>query len=375
MASSDGSVRTVAVDLGPRSYDILIGSGLLDTAGERVASLFAGSRAVVITDDTVNALHGDALRRSLEGAGLRHDTISVLPGETSKSFATLETVVDAVLACGLERRDVVLALGGGVIGDLAGFVAGIVRRGMPFVQIPTSLLAQVDSSVGGKTGINSPRGKNLVGLFNQPALVIADTAVLDTLSAREMRAGYAEIVKYGLIDKIEFFEWLDENHSAVFAGGDARTHAVEISCRAKAAVVKADEFEAGSRALLNLGHTFGHALEAFAGYDPRILVHGEGVAVGMVMAHEFSHRIGLCAQEDASRVAAHLVKIGLPTRVRDIFDGDVDVDRLMAAIAQDKKVERGQLTFILTRGLGRSFVAKDVAAADVRSYLVDSLAA
>ncbi|MEO1397640.1 MAG: 3-dehydroquinate synthase [Pseudomonadota bacterium] len=372
--SQSTSNALVTVDLGDRGYDIHIGDGLLATVGERVASLFPGARAVVVTDETVDALHGDTLRAGMDRARITHHTVSVPPGETSKSFAMLEHVVDAVLATGLERRDVLIALGGGVVGDLAGFAAGIVRRGMPFVQVPTSLLAQVDSSVGGKTGINSPRGKNLVGLFNQPACVVADTAVLDTLSDREMRAGYAEVVKYGLIDRLDFFHWLQANHSAVFAGGEARAHAVRVSCEAKAAVVKADELEGGQRALLNLGHTFGHALEASVGYDATRLVHGEAVAVGIVMAHEFSHRLGHCSQEEASRVAEHFATVGLPTQLSDIPFADFELDELMSAIAQDKKVERGALTFILTKGLGQSFVAKDVAADDVRAYLRDCLA-
>ncbi|MEL6744281.1 MAG: 3-dehydroquinate synthase [Pseudomonadota bacterium] len=365
----------VTVDLGDRSYDIHIGDGLISTVGARIASLFPEARAVIVTDETVDDLHGDRLRRSLDAASIIHHTIAVPPGESSKSFSMLERVVDGVLATGLERRDVLIAFGGGVVGDLAGFAAGIVRRGMGFVQVPTSLLAQVDSSVGGKTGINSTRGKNLVGLFHQPAMVIADTSVLDTLSKREMRAGYAEVVKYGLIDRIEFFEWLLDNHSAVFAGGSARAHAVRVSCEAKAAVVKADELEGGQRALLNLGHTFGHALEACVGYDTTRLVHGEAVAIGTIMAHEFSHRMGHCSQEAASRVAEHFARVGLPTKLSDIPGPPFEIDGLMAAIAQDKKVERGALTFILTRGLGQSFIAKDVEAGDVRAYLSDCVEA
>jgi len=365
---------SVTVDLAERSYDICIGDGLLASVGERIADLFPGARAVIVSDETVNGLHGQVLRDSLGRSGVINHTVLVPPGERSKNFAMLDRVVDGVLATGLERQDVLIALGGGVVGDLAGFAAGIVRRGMGFVQVPTSLLAQVDSSVGGKTGINSPRGKNLVGLFNQPSLVVADTSVLDTLSTREMRAGYAEIVKYGLIGRLDFFEWLQANHRAVFAGGSARAHAVRVSCEAKAAVVKADELEGGQRALLNLGHTFGHALEASVAYDAKRLVHGEGVAIGMVMAHEFSHRLGHCSQEEASRVAEHLSEVGLPTKMSDIPGPSFEIDTLMSAIAQDKKVERGALTFILTKGLGRSFIAKDVAVDDVRAYLEDCLA-
>mgnify|MGYP003335846676 CR=1 FL=1 len=267
----------------------------------------------------------------------------------------------------------VIALGGGVIGDLVGFAAGIVRRGMRFVQVPTTLLAQVDSSVGGKTGINTRHGKNLVGLFHQPALVIADTAALDTLSPRHLRAGYAEVVKYGLIDDAPFFEWLEQTRADVFAGGPARIGAIASSARAKAAVVRADETEQGRRALLNLGHTFGHALETATDYDAERLVHGEGVAIGMVLAHEFSARLGLAPAADAARVAAHLAAAGLPTKISDI-PGDLGTaDDLMRAIYQDKKVKRGRLTFILTHGIGDAFIADDVEPEAVRAFLAEKL--
>ncbi|MEN0039923.1 MAG: 3-dehydroquinate synthase [Pseudomonadota bacterium] len=362
--------NTVTVELGERSYDIVIGDGVLSSVGERIAWNYPGARAVIVTDDTVDGLHGETVRNSCFQAGVDTKTITVAAGEKSKSYATLETVVEGVLVAGMERGDVLLALGGGVVGDLAGFAAGIARRGMPFLQLPTSLLAQVDSSVGGKTGINSPHGKNLVGLFNQPRLVLADTGVLDTLSEREMRAGYAEVVKYGLIDQPEFFAWLEDNYSAVFAGGEARAHAVATSCRAKADVVKADELEQGARALLNLGHTFGHALEAAVGYDAERLVHGEGVSIGMVLALEFSNRLNHCGPEVAERTEAHLKAVGLPTRISQIPGHDqFTTDRLMDAIAQDKKVSRGALTFILARGIGESFVAKDVPVNAVRTHL------
>jgi 3-dehydroquinate synthase len=263
----------------------------------------------------------------------------------------------------------VVALGGGVIGDLTGFASAIVRRGMAFVQIPTSLLAQVDSSVGGKTGINTRRGKNLVGAFHQPRLVLADTSALDTLPAREFRAGYAEVVKYGLIDRPDFFAWLEENWREVFSGGAARIEAIAASCQAKADVVSRDEFETGDRALLNLGHTFGHALEGATGYDGARLVHGEGVAIGMALAHRFSTRMNLASPDDARRVEAHLSAVGLPWRIGDIPGELPDAEGLMAYVAQDKKVSRGALTFILTRGVGRSFVAKDVPASEVLSFL------
>jgi 3-dehydroquinate synthase len=297
----------------------------------------------------------------------------VAAGEKSKGFATLESVTNDILKARLERGDAVIAFGGGVIGDLAGFVAGIVRRGMNFIQIPASLLAQVDSSVGGKTGINTAYGKNLVGVFNQPQLVLADTDILDTLSKREFAAGYAEVAKYGLIDQPEFFVWLENNWQDVFAGGAARQHAIATSCRAKAAVVARDERETGDRALLNLGHTFGHALETATNYDSSRLVHGEAVAIGMVLAHQFSACLGLISEDIAVRVEKHLKAVGLPVSMKEIA-GLPSADVLMSYIAQDKKVSRGSLTFILTRGLGQSFIAKDVNAADVQAFLEDKLA-
>ena len=369
MIVGEGQIETVRVELGARSYDILIGEGLIGRAGAEIAARLPGVRAAVVTDGNVAARHAGALVESLKAAGIDATTVTVAPGEKSKSFAVLEEVVDAVLAARLERGDVVIALGGGVVGDLAGFVAGIVRRGMRFVQVPTSLLAQVDSSVGGKTGINSARGKNLVGVFQQPALVLADTAALDTLPPREFRAGYAEVAKYGLIDRPDFFAWLEANWREVFAGGPARAHAIAQSCRAKADVVARDEYETGDRALLNLGHTFGHALEAATGYDSARLVHGEGVAIGMALAHRFSSRLNLCSMDDARRVEAHLSAVGLPVSTAEIPGALPGPERMLDYIAQDKKVSRGALTFILTRGVGRSFVAKDVAPSEVLAFL------
>lgn len=363
---------TVEVGLGDRAYDILIGSGLLSRAGEEISRRLPGTRAAVITDANVAAAHLDALKKGLERNDIQHAIIKLPPGEKTKSFAHLEEVVDGVLAARLERGDIVIAFGGGVIGDLAGFAAGIVRRGMNFVQIPTSLLAQVDSSVGGKTGINSARGKNLVGVFHQPKLVLADTEVLDTLPIREFRAGYAELAKYGLIDRPGFFAWLEENWSQVFAGGPERAQAIAEACRAKADVVARDEFETGDRALLNLGHTFGHALEAATQYDGTRLVHGEGVAIGMALAHRFSSRLNLASPDDAARVEAHLRAVGLPWRMADIPGDLPDAEALLSFIAQDKKVSRGALTFILTRGIGQAFIAKDVPASEVLSFLKES---
>ena len=367
-------VTKVTVGLHDRAYDILVGAGLIGRAGIELAARLPGARVAVITDENLANLHLDPLLASLRASGIDVVSIVLPAGEKTKGFRHLEQAVDAVLAAKLERGDVVAALGGGVIGDLSGFVAGIVRRGMRFVQIPTSLLAQVDSSVGGKTGINTVRGKNLVGVFHQPQLVLADTDVLNTLPLREFRAGYAEVMKYGLIDRPEFFEWLEKNWQGVFAGGPERTQAIAESCRAKADVVARDEFETGDRALLNLGHTFGHALEGATGYDSARLVHGEGVAIGMALAHRFSSRLNLASPDDAVRVEQHLRAVGLPWRITDIPGDLPDAERLFEFITQDKKVSRGMLTFILTRGVGHSFVARDVPGSEVLSFLKDVLA-
>ena len=363
---------TVCVGLGERGYDIVIGSGLIARAGAEIAKRLPGIRVAIVTDEHVGAVHLPALGSALEEAGIESEAIVLPPGEKTKSFAALQQVVDRVLAARLERGDAVIGLGGGVIGDLSGFAAGIVRRGMNFIQIPTSLLAQVDSSVGGKTGINTGHGKNLVGVFHQPRVVLADTSALDTLPAREFRAGYAEVAKYGLIDRPDFFSWLEENWRAVFAGGPERVHAIAESCRAKAEVVARDEFETGDRALLNLGHTFGHALEAATGYDGERLVHGEGVAIGMALAHRFSARLNLASPDDAARVEQHLRAVGLPWRMADIPGTLPDAERLLDYIAQDKKVRRGALTFILTRGVGQSFIARDVPASEVLAFLMEN---
>ena len=365
--------RTVRVDLGARSYDILIGRQLIETTGMEIARRLPGVRVAIVTDETVAALHLRIVEESLEKAGIDYVTMVVAPGESSKSFATLEQVVDFLLSARLERGDLIVALGGGVIGDLSGFAAGIARRGMRFVQIPTTLLAQVDSSVGGKTGINTPRGKNLVGVFHQPELVIADAGILDTLRPRDFNAGYAEVVKYGIIGDSGFYDWLETNWRAIAAGWPEREEAIAISCEAKAATVARDERDEGSRALLNFGHTFGHALEAAAGFTGR-LVHGEAVAIGMVLALEFSSRMNHCSPDDARRVAAHLTDVGLPTRIEQIEGEKPDLATLQHHIEQDKKVSRGKLTFILTRGIGDAFVAKDVPASEVESFLEDKLA-
>ena len=315
------------------------------------------------------------MQASLASQGIPASVIVCPPGEATKSYAEFARVSDALIGAHIERRDLVIALGGGVIGDLAGFCAASLRRGVRFVQIPTSLLAQVDSSVGGKTGINSPLGKNLVGAFHQPSLVLADTGALNTLSEREFRAGYAEVAKYGLIDDREFFEWLETNWRDVFAGGPARRQAIARSCAAKARVVASDETEQGPRALLNLGHTFGHAFEALTHYDGAKLVHGEGVAVGLACAFRFSRDLGLTQGQEAVRVENHLRAVGLPTRIGEIPGLAADPEAILVAMRQDKKVERGRLTFILARGIGESFIAKDVAEADVRAFLERDLAA
>ncbi|MFD1695985.1 3-dehydroquinate synthase [Roseibium aestuarii] len=372
-AASSQDRRTVRVELGERSYDILIGCGLLAEAGAHIAAVLPKARVAIITDETVAGLHLKPLQASLDAAGIGHVTFTVPAGESTKRFEIFERLVDDVLAARLERGDAIVALGGGVVGDLSGFVAASVRRGMKFIQIPTTLLAQVDSSVGGKTGINSRHGKNLIGAFYQPSLVLADTAVLDTLPLRDFRAGYAEVAKYGLLGDEPFFSWLETNWQAVFVGGPERDEAVARSCQAKADVVAADEFEGGRRALLNLGHTFGHALESAVDYATERLVHGEGVSIGMMLAHEFSHRLGLLPQDAVDRVEAHLTEVGLPIRIQAIPGQMPPAETLLDIIAQDKKVSRGQLTFILVRAIGDSFVEKGIDRTQVLEFLKEKL--
>ncbi|MEO1749553.1 MAG: 3-dehydroquinate synthase [Pseudomonadota bacterium] len=328
------SNQTVRVGLGERSYDILIGDGLLRNAGAAIAAVLPGTRCAIVTDENVASLHLTALTNALDAAGLEHCEIIVPAGETTKSYDHLQQVVEAVLNARLERSDVLIGFGGGVIGDLAGFAASIVRRGMNFVQIPTSLLAQVDSSVGGKTGINSPHGKNLVGAFHQPKLVIADTSLLDSLSEREFKAGYAEVIKYGLIGDEAFFSWLEKNWRGIFKGGTDRVEAIAYSCRAKAQIVERDERESGERALLNLGHTFGHALEGIAKYNPQILVHGEGVAIGMVLAHAFSSRLNHASPDDTDRLKVHLETVGLPYDLSSMRAHIEDAEQFLSFIAR-----------------------------------------
>jgi 3-dehydroquinate synthase len=365
-----GEPILVDVALGERSYSIVIGRGQLISLGQRIAALRPRAKAAIITDDTVAGFHLAATEAALAGAGIGSTCVSVPAGESSKSFPALERICEALIASRIERGDLVVALGGGVIGDLAGFAAAIVRRGLDYVQVPTTLLAQVDSSVGGKTAIDSRHGKNLIGAFHQPVLVVADTALLNTLPQREFRAGYAEIAKYGLIAAADFFAWLERNWQEVFAGGPAREHAIAVSCRMKAAIVARDERETGERALLNLGHTFGHALEAAAGFSGRLL-HGEAVALGIALAFAFSAQRGLVSAAEAERVERHLAMVGLPTDISSIPGGATSADRLLELMAQDKKVKRGKMTLILARGIGASFIASDVDAAEIRAFVAE----
>jgi len=368
--SSEPVVVKVALDA--RAYDIVIGRGVLASLGSRIKSLRPGARAAIVTDQTVAQHHLAPVEVALKTAGIDCSAIRVPPGEASKSYATFGAVCESIIDSRIERGDLVVALGGGVIGDLAGFAAACVRRGVDYVQVPTTLLAQVDSSVGGKTGIDSPHGKNLIGAFHQPILVVADTALLDTLPLREFRAGYAEVVKYGLLGDAAFFSWLEANWRDVFAGGAAREHAIAVCCRGKAGIVARDERETGERALLNLGHTFGHALEAAAGFSGRLL-HGEAVALGMALAFDLSAQRKLIAAADAARVRAHLAGVGLPTHINDVPGDMPGADRLMDLIAQDKKVTRGRLTFILVRGIGEAFVECNVDSAELQRFLADQL--
>ena len=360
------------VGLGDRAYPILIGPGLLAEAGARIAPLLPRPRLAVVTDETVARLHLPALRASCAAAGIAVEALVLPPGEATKSWDHLGRTLDWLLEAKVGRDDLIAAFGGGVIGDLAGFAAAILRRGVGFVQIPTTLLAQVDSSVGGKTGINARAGKNLIGAFHQPRLVLADTAVLDTLSPREFRAGYAEVAKYGLLGDVAFFEWLESNAPRLAAGEpEARLRAVRRSCEMKAGIVARDETETGERMLLNLGHTFGHALEAATGYSDRLL-HGEGVAIGCCLAFDLSARLGLCPQEAPSRVAAHLSAMGLPTRLSDVPGELPDADGLLGLMAQDKKVKAGRATFILAQDIGRAVISRDVPPEAVRALLAEA---
>ncbi len=369
------SDERIAVDLGQRSYDILIGPDLIDSAGAEIASRLDTPHAFVVTDTNVAPLLSDRLTASLATAGIGNDTIVLPAGEATKSYGQFESLLDDLLQRGVERATTLVALGGGVIGDLTGFAASTLLRGINYVQIPTTLLAQVDSSVGGKTAINARQGKNLIGHFYQPRLVVADTKTLDTLPKRELLAGYAEVVKYGLLGNAEFFTWLEANGTALLAGDhQARRHAVATSCRMKAAIVAEDEQEKGQRALLNLGHTFAHALEAETGFGEKLL-HGEAVAIGMVMAFELSARLNLCPPEDTARVRRHLQATGLPTAPPGHPSGQWDVERLISLMGSDKKVAKGRPVFILARAIGDAFIARDVELSDVEAILEQTLAA
>ncbi|AVM75500.1 3-dehydroquinate synthase [Magnetospirillum gryphiswaldense] len=367
------SIDRLHMELGDRGYDILIGSGLLDQTGALMAPVMRGKRAFVVTDDQVGPVYLDRVLASLDKAGIAHDHTQITHGEHSKDFAHLEALVESMLDARCERSTMIIALGGGVVGDLTGFAAAILQRGVDFVQIPTTLLAQVDSSVGGKTGINTKKGKNLVGAFHQPRLVLADISVLDTLPRRQVLAGYAEVVKYGCIDDADFFTWLEANGDKVIDGDvAARRYAVAISCRAKARIVAADEREGGIRALLNLGHTFGHALEAETGYGDEIL-HGEAVALGMIMAFRLSARMGLAPVADADRLEGHLAAMGMPTRLSK--QRHWNVERLVHHMAGDKKVKDGKITFVLARGIGKSFLTPEVPQQAVHDMLAEFIGA
>ena len=365
----------VEVALGDRSYGIDIADGLIAQAGARIAPLLRRKRVAVISDATVAELHLERLRSGLAADGVEMEALVLEPGEGTKNWENLSKCVEWLLAQKVERNDVVIAFGGGVIGDLVGFAAAILRRGVRFVQIPTSLLAQVDSSVGGKTAINSSYGKNLIGAFHQPSYVMADIGVLGTLTSRDFLAGYGEVVKYGLLGDAKFFDWLETNGKDLAAGDVAkRIEAVRWSCQMKADIVARDETEQGERALLNLGHTFCHALEAATGYSNRLL-HGEGVAIGCALAFEVSARSSLCSQEDPSRVRAHLSEMGLKKDLSDI-EGDLpDADALIALMGQDKKVLDGQLRFIMARGIGEAFVSDEVDLNIVKTVLEEALSA
>ncbi len=364
------SETTVEVALPARGYTIVIGEDLVASAGTRLMALLPGARFAVVSDRTVAELHLAPLKASLEQAGLFLGSAVVAPGEASKSFPVLAKLCETLLELGVERGDCIIALGGGVVGDLTGFTASILRRGVRVVQMPTTLLAQVDSAIGGKTGIDTKQGKNLIGTFHQPSLVLADVTVLSTLSPREFRAGYAEVAKYGLLGDAPFFAWLEQNWGDVFAGQDGkRRHAVEVSARAKAQVVAADEREeSGRRALLNLGHTFGHALEAFAGYSDRLL-HGEAIAIGMRLAFTYSVGRGLCAPEDEARVAQHFQAVGLPTEIAAMPGDKPTPGELLRLMAQDKKVKGGKLVLVLVRGIGQAFVESDISMDHLTDFL------
>lgn len=360
-------VERFSVELGTRSYDIVISAGLLHKAGQLLRSVRAAAKVFIVTDKHVEAIYGAALLNALQQDGYQAQLYAVPPGEASKDFSTLEQLLEQLISKGLQRKDIVLALGGGVIGDLAGFAAAVALRGVDFVQIPTTLLAQVDSSVGGKTGINSKSGKNLIGAFHQPRLVVIDPDLLDTLNMRQLRAGYAEIVKMGMIKDADFFNWLEKEGPDVLKNTPARQKAISHSCRMKADIVARDERESGERMLLNFGHTFGHALEAAAGYSDSLL-HGEAVAIGMAMAARFSITLGLCRAEDALRIERHLLQMGLPVKV-SALNKSLSVQDIIGFLMRDKKAGAGQQTFILLKAIGEAFVKSDIGHETLNAFL------
>ena len=367
------TIDVVAVDLGARSYEVRIGPGLIDRAGAEVAPLLRRPKVAIVTDETVAPLHLARLVGAFNAAGITTVSLALPAGEATKGWAQLARATEWLLEQKIERRDIVVAFGGGVIGDLIGFASAILRRGVRFVQIPTTLLAQVDSSVGGKTGINTAQGKNLVGAFHQPSLVLADIDVLTSLAPRDFLAGYGEVVKYGLLGDEAFFDWLEEHAADLPHDAAKRQFAVRRSVEMKAGIVSRDETEEGERALLNLGHTFCHALEKATGYGDRLL-HGEGVAIGCALAFELSQRLGLCAQEAPSRVRAHLARLGMKVDLADIPGDLPGPEALVALMGQDKKVVDGRLRFILARGIGQAFVAEDVPPEAVLTLLRDAMA-
>jgi 3-dehydroquinate synthase len=368
-AATSRAKRTVQVALGQRSYNVLIGPDLLAEAGRQIAMLPGKPKAAIVTDQNVAHHHLGALEASLRAEGRLAGSVIIPAGESSKSFSELEPLCESLLKLGLERGDVIIPLGGGVIGDLAGFAAGILRRGIRFVQIPTSLLAQVDSSVGGKTGINSRQGKNLIGVFHQPSLVLADTDTLKTLPSRQLKSGYAEVAKYGLLGDAKFFAWLEDNYQAVLALEEQPLiEAIETSVKAKADIVARDELEAGDRALLNLGHTFGHALEAFAGYSDRLL-HGEAISIGMTLAFRLSEQLEQTPAGTAGRVEKHFKTVGLPTEIGEIPGGQPTVPEILTLMAQDKKVASGRMTLVLAKDIGKAFLTRDISRDDLEDFL------
>ena len=366
--------EVLTVGLATRAYDIVIGEGVLENAGKYLRNLLKRDRVVVIADEVAWAAQGARLRAGLSAYGVAAETIALPSGEATKSISRLEWLLGQLVGLEVDRSDLIVAFGGGVTGDIAGFAAAILKRGCRFVQVPTTLLAQVDSSVGGKTAVNLAQGKNLVGAFHQPVLVLSDVGALETLPPREIRAGYAEIVKYGALGDADFFAWLEANGAGLLDGDrTARAHAVKVSCATKAAIVERDERETGERALLNLGHTFGHALEARLGYSDALL-HGEAVAAGMGLAFDYSANEGLCPAEDAERLKRHLRAAGLPASIKDIPAlADASADDLVALMRHDKKVSAGRMTLILARRIGEAFIAEGVSEASLQKFLAAKL--